>query len=79
MSDYQICTEFDCPKRAVCYKYLAVPLGNNQSYIIGRALLGEDCALFEKLDDTKYLNKDSLDLIDRRNREIQRTWFGREC
>lgn len=32
MPDFTMCTNFDCPVRASCYRYLAVPSEYRQSY-----------------------------------------------
>ena len=77
MSDYSICVEYECEIRHKCQKYLSIPLGNSQSYIIGRGNIGKNCNIYENVDDSELsVVKDSLLEIDNRNRRIKESFVG---
>ena len=73
-----MCPEHKCEKRDRCYRYLAIPMGPKQSYLINRGALGDECNKFIKLDELHPLNKDSLAKIDNKNVELLKTWVGVE-
>jgi hypothetical protein len=77
MSDYSICVEYNCELRSKCQRYLSIPLGNYQSYIIGRGNIGKDCTIFLSVEDSDLdVVKDDLLLVDNRNRAIKQNFLG---
>lgn len=74
-----MCPEHTCTRKETCYRYRAIPMGNIQTYMLGRGDLDEACSKYiEVNEETKYLSKDTLEKIDKKNKIILMTWQGRE-
>ena len=78
MPDISMCPEVGCSRRSTCYRYMAIPNGRRQSYMLGRGNLDADCNKYVEVKEDSYLTMDSLSKVDEGNRIILKTWQGKD-
>jgi len=71
-----MCPNFKCDKRVTCYRYMAVPNGRRQSYMLGRGFEGEECNKYSEVDGSLSVSGDDITLIDKNNKDLIKNWQG---